>query len=138
MKRIAAAVLVVAYVVAAFTGVPEIAPRFSAWFLLVLSALFVWAYLSFTRGRAIVPVGVVLLVSPLFPLAVLAWIGQISYHSWGEVVKAFLTASYERGQLWGLEMALPSLAAMGIAFLFHRKRSNTALNTDARPGPRAG
>lgn len=138
MKTIAPFVITLTYLAVAAIGVLEVGPVYSPWLLAVLSTLFVWSYVAIVGGRIAFSVSVVFFVTLLFPLAVLAAYVWPTYQSWAALIGSFISLSHEHGQLWGLEILAPLVAALTTAAFIRRQRSNKALNPDARQQPRAG
>jgi hypothetical protein len=123
MKAIIPPAVVLAYAAAIAIGVPALGPGVAEWFLLVVSVLFVWTYLTLGRGRPVVPVTSVAVLTLLFPLAVLAWIGLPSYGGWLAAFEAVFVSLRTHGLLWGLELTFPTVAAVATAYLLGRRRS---------------
>lgn len=138
MKNIARSALMLTYLAVAAIGVLEVGPVYSPWFLAALSTLFVWSYVARAGGRSAFSVFVVFFVTLVFPLAVLAAYAWPTYQSWVALVGSFISLSHKHGQLWGLEIFAPLVAALTTALFIHRRRSNKALNPDARQQSRAG
>jgi hypothetical protein len=124
MKIAAGPMFLVAYFIAEVFGVPMVGPRNAIWFSLALSILFVWLYLSFSRGKSTTAVVAVLLVTLVLPLVILAVIVSPGYPSWMALVSTFAATAREHGGLWGGEMLLPFLGASGTAVLVNYRRSN--------------
>jgi len=123
--------LVLAYLGFVFAAVPYIGPIWSPWVLSVASLSFVLAFVLITHGRALWAVSLVVLVTLLFPIAVLLAVGWSHYPSFGELLSSYLATLNEHGQLSGFELLLPSLIAALGAVLVNRKRSNIAVKRDA-------
>jgi hypothetical protein len=131
MKVLASPAILLVYVVVMAIGVPEFGPVYSPWFLAALSALFVWCYVAVAGGRTVVSFATVFLVTLVFPLGFLVVIGWPVYNSWSVLVSSFVSAFYEHGQLWGLELLLPLVAALATAVSINRRRSNIAVKQSA-------
>ena len=111
MLKIAALALCLVYFACVLMGVPFVGPRISPWFLSALSAAFVWCYLIFVRGRAGVAVAVVILVTLIFPVGALIFIGWPVYRSWSALAESFWAAAQIRGAFGGVEFLAPTVAA---------------------------
>jgi hypothetical protein len=127
MLRIAAFVLCLVYFACVLAGVPLAGPRIAPWFLSALSALFVWCYLVFVRGRASVALAVVIVVTLVFPLGALIVIGWPVYRSWSALAASFWAAAEERGPFGGVEFLAPTIAAALCAGIVGRLRPNIAV-----------
>jgi hypothetical protein len=122
MKVIVAIPLVVAYVVAVFVGAPAVGPGAFEWLLMLLSALFVWAYLVPARGGPLVPLALVAVLTLLFPLAVLTWVGLPTHRTWWAALTAVFLSFRDHGSLWGLEIVFPIAGAAAMAFVTKRMK----------------
>ena len=120
MKIIIAAPLVLAYVAAVFFGAPAVGPGRAEWLLPVLSVLFVWGYLRLVQGGPLVPLALVAMLTLVFPLTVLAWIGLPSHHTPWASLWAVLQFLGEHSPLWGLEMGISTLTAFAVALAVGR------------------
>ena len=89
MLRIAAFALCLVYFACVLAGVPLAGPRIVPRFLSALSALFVWCYLVFVRGRASVALAVVIVVTLVLPLGALIAIGWPVYRSPSALAASF-------------------------------------------------
>lgn len=142
MRKLASLGIVLAYLALVAIGVPILGPVygpvFVPYFLAAISALFVWLYGAVVGGHMFVSLSMVIMVTVVFPVAMLVAIAWPSYQSWSGVVGAFAATFRASSPIWGLEMFLPLVAASITAVSVQRWRSNKALNPDARQPPRAG
>ena len=117
MKKMMGLAFIFAYLVFAAFGVPELGPRYSPWFLLVLSVCFVWCHVVIAKINSLVSLSMVCFVTLLFPLGVLLFLGIPIYKTWSaDELSQF-------GPFWGLEMIFPLIAASITAVLAKRQKS---------------
>lgn len=128
MLKIAALALCLVYFACVIAGVPLVGPRISPWFLSALSAAFVWCYLVLVRGHVGVAVAVVILVTIVFPVVALIFIGWPVYRSWTALAGSFWAAAQIRGPFGGVEFLAPTIAAALCAGIVRRKSNAPTLS----------
>lgn len=134
MKRTA---IIIGYVVA-IIAIPFVLKSSMHFDLAVMSAitfLFVFAFVVWARGPTVLALSIVVLLTVVFPVAVLLLIGSPVYASWIETIQVIWRASREHGALFGYEWVVPLLSACLAAVLAHQVRSNKPLQAtreDAR------
>lgn len=134
MKFAVAILLVVGYIVAVFAGAPAAGPGRAEWLLPALSVIFVGAYLRLGCGGPILPLGIVVALTLVLPLAVLTWIGLPSHGGWWASLKHVLQLLPEHSPVFGLELGGSILAAVAVALtVIHLGRSRN--NEDVPHAP---
>jgi hypothetical protein len=97
--------------------------------------LFVFAFVAWARGRTVLALCIVVLLTIMFPVAVLLFIGSPTYASWTETIQVIWRASRETSPLLGFEWGIPLLSACAAAVSARHIRSNRPLQAtreDAR------
>jgi len=106
--------------------------------LAVMSAIafmFAFAFVVWARGSTALTLSIVVLLTVVFPIAGLLFIGSPTYASWIETVQVIWRSSRQAGLLFGFEWVVPLLSACLAAVLGHHVRSNKPLQAtreDAR------
>ena len=124
MRTIIAVVVCLIYFLGVLAGVPLIESTIVPWFLAAWSVAFVWCYLSLVRGRAVVALAVVVVVTLAFPIVSLFAIGWPIYRSWPALTDSLWSAFQERGTFGGVELLLPLIAAACCVALMRQLRSH--------------
>ena len=120
----------VLYVVGVLAGAPLCGPTITPWFLADWSAAFVWVYLAFARGRPIVALSIVTMVTVILPVLALFALVWPAYRSPPGVVQSLWSEFRGRGLFGGLELFVP-LAAAGVITAFIRRGDPNAHFTGA-------
>jgi hypothetical protein len=120
MKTAFAVPIVISYVAAVFFEPVAMGPDLVDGILVLTSVLFVWAYLHLVGGRPVVPIVLVAILTIVTPLLVLAWISLPTRHTLGAAFAAVLLYFRDKQALWGLGMAAPTAAAVGVALVMKR------------------
>jgi hypothetical protein len=115
MRAIAPFAVSIVYVVAVGVGIFMVAPDWVPWLCAALSAAYVWCYVVVARRRSMVALLIVFVVTLAFPISGLFAIGWPIYHSWSTMVASITASLREYGQLAGLELLVPLLAALLVA-----------------------
>jgi hypothetical protein len=105
------------YFAGVLAGAPLCGPTITPWFLAGWSAAFVWAYLVFARGRPIVALTIVTVVTVLLPVGALFVLVWPLYRSPSGISTSLWSEFRGRGFLGGLELFVP-LAVAGITCFF--------------------
>ena len=124
----AAVGLCVLYFAGVLAGAPLCGPMITPWFLAGWSAAFVWAYLSFARGPAILALAIVTVVTALLPVIALFALAWPLYRSPSGISASLWSELREQRLLGGLELFVPLMAAGITTFFIARARRNAKLN----------
>lgn len=130
-------VVIIGYVIAIFatSSVVNASMYVNLAVISAITFLFAFALVAWARGPIVAALSIVVLLTIVFPVAVLLVIGSPVYASWIEVIEVIWRASREDGSLFGFEWVVPLLSAWFAAVLAHRMRSNKPLQAtreDAR------
>ena len=119
MRTVLALAMCGLYIATVLAGAPRFGPTTTPWFLVGLSAAFVWGYLLVARGRRLTALSIVAVVTILLPLAgliALAW----PFHRSASDLLASLWFEFRAQGLPGLQLLAPLVAA-GIVVFFARQ-----------------
>jgi hypothetical protein len=89
--------------------------------------LFVFTFVTWAHGRAVWALCIVVLLTVIFPVAVLLFIGSPTYASWTQTIQVVWRASWESSFLFGLEWGIPLVSGCAAAVLARYVRSNKPL-----------
>ena len=120
MRAAVALAICVLYFAGVLVGAPLFGPAMTPWFLAAWSTVFVWAYLTFARGRRATALSIVMTVTILVPILVLIALVWPLYRSPSAIITSLWSEFRERGPLGALELFVPLGAAAIFVFAFGR------------------
>lgn len=108
------------YIAAVLTGALRFGPTMTPWFLVGLSAVFAWGYLTVAQGRRLTVLSIVAVVTVPLPLVALIALAWPLYRSPSGLFASLWLEFREQG-LPGLQLLAPLVAA-SIVVLFARRK----------------
>ena len=94
--------------------------------VVAVTFVFVFAFVAWARGRTVLALCIVVLLTVMLPIAVLLFIGSPTYASWAETIQVIWRASRENSSLVGFEWGIQQLLVDDIVLINNRGQIVTA------------
>jgi hypothetical protein len=131
MKKGLSALFVLVYIGGFFAAVPNMEPAWSPWFMGLMSVVFAIAFTHLANGSRFIALSLVVVVTVVFPIAVLLFVVSPQDQSLGASVSSLVSNFREHGSLWGFELLSSVIGAALALLIAERMRSNSPVETDA-------
>jgi hypothetical protein len=122
MKILISLILISIYIAIFIFGVPAVGSDYSPWFMGIVTVIFTTLLLIYSNVKISIIIVFVVLLTVIFPIAVLYAIGWSAYSSFLEQTTVMFATFFTHGQLWGLEMLVPTLCAAVTSVITNRSK----------------